>query len=486
VLYRLLADVAGGQARLDLDAYVINQKPASPTPVFNGALTNLIGPDFNQNPSDAKINSRGAQLIAGFDKTLADAQWQTLLSLAHTHTDVIQGFLQDFVDPSGQNAAGYSQGRGLSELFFDTHLTQALGKSARLTYGVNELYGRAELNSSEFSYEVPLDGSLPPSSGSLPVDLESFLDDRRSFFGVYAQAQWQPTPDLTLLAGLRWNRISESTTGGGTGTATVTNTSDISRFAGSLGGTWRLWSDPGDGDSASAYVYLGNTFQPPQIDFGPDPATAPILPPETARSIEVGLKQEALGGKLEVELAAFAVNFGNQETATDINGEPGLAANGNEHFIGFEIESHYRPTEKWTLTANYSYNDARYRNFTTTDANGNLVNVSGNYEVLSPQNLAALGAIYGAAQGFQASLTLTYFGKSYLDMQNTIVAPGFWTGNASVGYGFPDCAQACVLSLSVYNLANRRNPVLESDLGQAQIYRLPGRRAFLNLFVRFR
>jgi len=482
LLYRLLADWAGGQARLDVNASAINQKPTSPTPILDGALTNVIAPDFNQNPGDAKIDTRGARLTAGYDRALGTAQWQTLLSVTHSHTDLVQGFLADGFTGGVGDADGFSQGRSLTELFFDTHLTQALSKSTRLTLGVNELYGRAELDSRTFSYDVPLDGSTPPSSVGLPTDDTAFLNDRRSFFGIYAQAQWVPVPDFSILAGLRWNYTSESLTSGGSDAATVNNKNSIPRFSGSIGANWRIWKDPNGRDGLAAYVNLGNTFQPAQIDFGPEPDTEPILAPETARSIEIGLKQEALEGHLEVDLAAFAVDFGHQVTATDINGKPGLATNGSERLIGFEIETHYRPTEELTLTANYSYNDARFRNFTTTDADGDPIQLSGNHEVLSPQNLAALGVIYGAAQGFQGSLTMSYVGKRYLDMQNQIVAPGFWTTNASLGYGFKDWT----LSVSGYNLSNRRDPVLESELGQAQIYRLPGRRVFLNLYVKFR
>jgi iron complex outermembrane recepter protein len=390
-LYRVAADWAGGQAYFNVDATAQNQKPASPTPLVDGALTNLIGPDFNQNPGDAKINTRRIQLTAGFDRGVGLAQWSTTLSLTHTRTDLVQGFLQgEFEDATGNNAAGFGQGRSLNELFFDTHLTQNVGDSLRITYGVNELYGRANLSSRLFSYAVPLDGRTPPDSADLATDETTFLSDRRSFFGLYAQARWLLTPDLSFLGGLRWNRTTESRTAGGDEAASVTDRTDITRLSGSLGTNWRLWKDPtSDLNALSAYLDFGNTFQPPQIDFGPEPAAGPLLHPETERSIEFGLKNDSLEGRLDVDLSAFVVDFNNQAIAVEVNGFPTLAAGGGERFKGVEIEAHYRPSERLTVRANYSYNDARYRDFTTV-INGSLVQLAGNRLALSPQDLPLL------------------------------------------------------------------------------------------------
>ncbi|MFX8758834.1 hypothetical protein ABTM54_19680, partial [Acinetobacter baumannii] len=58
-------------------------------------------------------------------------------------------------------------------------------------------------------YFIPLDSNAAPSSGSGSLTDTSTLEDRRSFFGAYAQGQWRFAQDFTLLAGLRGNLTNE-------------------------------------------------------------------------------------------------------------------------------------------------------------------------------------------------------------------------------------------------------------------------------------
>jgi outer membrane receptor protein involved in Fe transport len=90
--------------------------------------------------------------------------------------------------------------------------------------------------------------------------------------------------------------------------------------------------------------------------------------------------------------------------------------------------------------------------------------------------------IYGGTQGFQGALTLNYVERRYLDMQNTVPAKAFMTADGSFGYRFRNWT----VSMNIYNLGNRRDPVLASELGEDQIYRLTGRRAFMTLSVTLR
>lgn len=130
------------------------------------------------------------------------------------------------------------------------------------------------------------------------------------------------------------------------------------------------------------------------------------------------------------------------------------------------------------IAANYSYNDARYRNSRML-INGTLVQLAGNRLVLSPQHLAAFGITCGGRRGWLASLTANYVGERFLDMLNTARAKAYVTADASIGYRFRNLT----LVLSAYNLGNRRDPVVTSELGEGQFYRLPGRRVFVKLAV---
>lgn len=477
VNYRLATEAGGGDARLDLDATRLRQKPASPTPLQERALTTLLPVDFNQNPADARLDTDRFALTTGYDRKVGLNAWSSTLAVTHTRTRSIRGFLvEDFQGATDTNARGFDQTRTLNDVFFDSHITSRWGESLTVTYGLNELYGRASQDSRTFDYTVPLDGTLPPASSSVSQNESSFLKDTRSFFGFFSQARWQVNRDFGVLGGLRWNHTSENRTTGVADDSTTRRALNT-RLSGSLGINWRVWQDAqGDLDDVVLYASAGNTFQPPQIDFGPDAGDNALLKPETEKSSEFGVKADGLDGRLELDVAAFFVDFNNQPITTSVNGLPALANGGRQRFKGAEVELAYRPTSNLIFSANYSYNDVRYRDFETLIGNA-FVQLAGDRIPLSPRDLAAVGVTYSAAQGFRASLTANYVGERFLDMQNTIRTGSYVTTDATVGYRFHGYS----ITLAGYNLSNRRDPVHASELGEGQFYRLPGRRLLVRL-----
>ncbi|MGK3905429.1 TonB-dependent receptor, partial [Enterococcus faecium] len=74
-----------------------------------------------------------------------------------------------------------------------------------------------------------------------------------------------------------------------------------------------------------------------------------------------GIKADGLDGRLSIDLSGYYVNFANQAVAVAVDGTPGLANGGKQGFRGAEIELRYQLLPALLLSANYSYNDARYR-----------------------------------------------------------------------------------------------------------------------------
>lgn len=479
--YRLASDVAGGTARMDLNVLVLRQKPASPTPVNDsGQLRSKLSPDFNQNPSDAKLDTHRYQAVFGYDNLLDVGQWGTTLSLTQTQVRSIRGFLvPDYPDVEGDNAAGFTQSRRLRELFFDTHLTRKIRLGFDLTVGFNELLGWARQNSTPFTYSVPFDGSAaPPSFAGSPDDSVS-LADRRSFLGAYAQARLALTPDIGLLGGLRWNATRETRSAAESDGDALSLKQNNNRFSGSLGGDWRVWQDKQSVlDDIVLHASVGNTFQPTQIDFGPEAGFDPLLKPETQRSWIVGAKTDALNGRLDVDLSAFFVDFANQTTASQVNGSPVLTSNGKNRFEGIELETTWRPAPAWQIAAHASVSEARYRDF-DTQIEGVQTQLSGKQLVMTSKLRAGAGIVYSPERGWRGSLTTTYAGPRFLDATNAVRIGGFNVIDASLGYRF----ERMTLTLAAANLSNRRDAVSTSELGEDQFYRMTARRvdATLNL-----
>jgi iron complex outermembrane recepter protein len=483
VLYRSTLEAAGGAFRFDLDGSIVNQKPASPTPIEDPDVAFETPLDSNQNPRDAKLDESRLHFVTGYERALAGGSWSTTLALTHSKRDSIRGFLTG-VEETDPNAEGFNQSLKTDDVYFDTHLAWRLGSSARLIAGVDHLYGRAKADSQTFDYFIPLDGSHPPSSADQPLDHGFNLDDERNFSGLYLQTEWDLTSRFHVTAGARLNHTVEKRTVGdrelsfpdpgdeGTDQRTVT------RGSGSLGVSWLAWGDAASG--LWLFADYRDTFKPAALDFGPE-AEPDILNPETARSGEVGLKSRLAGGRFEWELTAFQMDFKNLVVprATE-EGLPTLVNAGSERFKGAELEIKGRLQADLWWQGTYAWHDAKYRDF-VEELDGENTRLDGNRLQLSAKSLASAGIVYSPARGLFGSVVVSYVGSRFLDEQNEILAPSYTTWSAGIGYR----SGPWEIRLDGRNLNDTRPPVSLSELGDGQYYILPARTFRLGLGYRF-
>jgi iron complex outermembrane receptor protein len=464
-LYRAAADVGFGQAHLDADVAAQWQKPLSPTPVdFNGQPTSRLPPDFNQNPSDGRIDSDTGRLVAGLDWKSGATRWGSTLSWTRTWTHTIEGFFDNYPASDG---VGFRQGRQINELFADVHATRALWPALEATAGLNELLGRAQQDSATFDYTIPVDGGSALAGASLPATGGAALVAHRSLFGIYLQSRWKPMEDVSVLGGLRYN-VTHQRVQASEGPAAADQSNDANRPSGSFGVSWRLWNDPSaDLDDVLIHAGYSNTFQLAQIDFGPTAGFAPLLKPETQRSVSAGIKADGLDGRFDADLAAFFTDFANQPLNGSVGGLPALVAAGHTRYRGVELELSIAPWPALRLAAALSLDDAYYRDF--NDANEGQL--AGHRVAFSPRWRGAVGVTYAPAAGLQFAANLNGEGSRFLDDPNQNHAGAYGVLDAMIGYRRGGLG----LALKGTNLTGRREPVLPSELGDGQLYLLQRR-----------
>lgn len=468
VLYRLGTDLAGGVLRLDADATILRQKPGSPHPRTGPELTTLVPLDANFNPAGARLDENRLNVAGGFTR----GSWVTTLALTQSKFDINRGFLTD-VSAGPSNASGFAQSRRVTDLYFDSHLVRQFTPALRGVFGVDNLFGNGRAASDLFTYSVPLTGGGP---SAVDVDESTHLEDRRNFAGLYGSAEWTPLARLRIDAGLRLNHLRERRTGesaDGTDSSERTTT----RASGVVGANWTLVSR-----GAETLVVFGdyrNTIKPAAIDFGPDPE-GDILAPETAQSVEAGLKGIAAGGRLRWEASTFVMNFENLVVSTIRDGQPALENAGRERFTGAEGEVSWSVTAALQAQATYSYHDARFRDY-VTEFDGVPAQLSGKRLEMSPLHMAGVGLVYSPPRGFVGSAVLNYVGERYMNKRNTAPAGAYTTLSAGLGYRFGSGE----LRVDGRNLANERPPVAESELGDAQYYLLQARSIDVTYRTRF-
>ena len=474
LLYRAQSDIAGGTGSIDLDASSVRQRPTSPTPRVGKVLDPNLPLDANFNPSDARLDEDRLQVIARFSRVIGAGDWRTTISCARTRGRFVRGFLaedyaEDYADAVGDNAFGFTQARRLDDAYFDTHLDTQPRGNLSVSYGLDWLYGRARYDNRLFTYHVRLDGGGRPASGGQATLDEPAGADWRSFAGAYVQADWDVSDRLDILAGIRLNHTGERIKGDdpGGGPPPAWASQSHTRLSGSLGASWHVWRS-GD-DALTLYADVRNTFKPAALDFGPE-AEADLLLPERATSAEIGAKGQFLDGRLDWDLSVFSMHFDNLVVSQSVDGLPGLVNAGSERFRGAELEARYTLAADLQLSGHYAWHDARFGDAvqlfgdTPTQLRGRRLE-------LSPRNLGGVGLVYSPAQGLQASVVANRIGERFLNKRNTALASAYDTVDASLGYRFTRCE----LRLSGRNLGDRRDPVAESELGEGQYYRLPGR-----------
>lgn len=489
LLWRNRVQALDGVIRLDLEGTAVDQEPASPAPRTGRVISPLVPVGANHNPAGAYLNDRRVTFGMAYDRTFGNATlWTTTLSVSRARQDVFRGFLSD-VTTAAPNAHGFRERVDLTDIYLDSHLTWAASPALKIVGGLDHLHGQGVGRGGDFDYVVDLDGSGAPEGRLLPNQADIRIDDRRAFSGLYGFAQWQAHPRLVFEAGLRLTRAEETrrawTLDFATSNAAVGEDSRVTaRLSGSVGTTWTAWQS-GE-DRVNLFAGVRSTFKPAAVDFGLD-SEAAILEPETATSYDLGVKTDLLGRRLRLEVSAFLMDFDNlvvhQSVVDPVTSavSPILVNAGKERFQGVEASAVWRVVPDVSARLAYSYHDARFRDYAKDFGSGTLTQLAGRRLEMSPHHLAGLGLAYAPARGFTATAEMDYTGAVFLNQRNTAPYGGYATFAAALGWR----EKAWELRLTGRNLTDRRDPVAESELGDAQYYRLPGRQLGLSARYRF-
>jgi len=471
----------GGNVFFNLDGVYLDQEPASPVPRVGAQLAQNVPLDTNYNPSDSKLDPRRAAVSGGFSLPKSYGVWSGILSYAHTSDSAIRGFVTDTtVTPFP--VTGSNSETKLDEIYLDAHVEFTKIKKTQVLVGVDYLYGRGQVQGGEINYTIAPDGSNPPDGAAIAPDTDANIEDTRNFGGLYGYAAWTPAARWRLEGGLRLNLTDESRDTAVTDfpAGTFESGSDSvseTRLGGSAGVTFTAWSR--GVDDVRIYGDYRNAYKPAAMDFGLE-AEEEILDPETSESFEVGVRSALMNRKLEMELSAFDMELHNLVVATQIGGQPVLENVGAMRFRGVELEVQSRLPHDLVVRAAGSYHDAKFLDY-QQDFGGVLTQLEGNRQEMTPIWLAGAGVIYAPPKGFIAHIDGAFTGSRYLNKRNTALAPQFSNWGMGVGWR----GDRWEVRVDGTNLNDRRDPVSESELGDASYYLLEARRVWVSFNWRF-
>jgi len=441
-LYRLGA----GAFRFDADASLVRQDPASPHPRQGPSLSARVPLDANHNPADARLDENRVHLAGTWEGKNAAAT----LAVTRSDYDIVRGFLTG-VNENANNAIGFTQDREVTDVYFDAHTVRQFSPRLRAIIGVDHLYGDAHADSSVFDYFVPLAGGASEGEEE-EAEEEGELDDTRNFSGAYLSAEWTPRPRLRVDLGARINHTSERRN---------EDSRTLTRGSGSIGATYAV------SPRLSLFADYRNTFKPAAIDFGPE-SEGDILDVETAESWEAGAK--GMLHRLRWQVSAFRMNFANLVVPNVRNGLPVLENAGHLRFNGVEAEAGWEISHGFDLDLAYSYHDTRFRDYVRA-FDGVPTQLSGRRFEMSPLHLVGAALTYAPGRTWNWNAVMNYSGERYLTKRNTARAKPYTVWSAGAGRA----AGRGEVRVDARNLFDVRPPVAESELGDAQYYRLAAR-----------
>lgn len=466
--YRGARGSAGRRMWVFADINWLNQDPASPHVREGSALSTATPLDANYNPAGAFLDDTRISFAFGAERTVrTNARWTTTASYSHSAQRMFRGFLTD-VSNTLNNATGFKENIDINDLYADTHVIWPVASKVQFIVGGDFLFGNGEGRGATFTYTVPLSGTVVnPVAEPTTLDLDS--ESRRLFSGGYAQLEWTPSTRVHVSTGMRLNATWERR-GEGEGTTHV-------RPAGSVGVIFGMWEH--GPDHARLFANYRDTFKPAAFDFSLAENEG-VLEPETARSYEGGVKLRAARGRFDLEASLFRMDFENLVSATVVGGLPSLQNTGSTRFQGFEIAAEARAPRSIIGRVTYSFHDGTFVDF-VQEFDGTNTQLAGNRFEMSARHLFSAGVILAQGTGLIGNVIVKYTGDRYLNKRNSALASPFTTLDLGAGYRL----ERWELRVDGRNLTNTRDPVSESELGDAQYYRMPARRFDVTAGFRF-
>jgi outer membrane receptor for ferric coprogen and ferric-rhodotorulic acid len=219
--------------------------------------------------------------------------------------------------------------------------------------------------------------------------------------GTYVTGRFSLADPLHLILGARldWYDYQIDTLGSNTKTDKVTR--NVTRYAGLI---YDL------NDTYSVYASYTDIFSPQGVV---DADNSPIKP-ITGKNYEAGIKGEYFNGALNASAAVYRIDQENRASIVNVGCTPAgttcYVASGEVRSEGLELEVNGALTNRWQLSAGYTYNSAKYRKDAQASNEGKLFNSD------LPRHLFKLNTTYtlpGALERWRVGGGLTSQNTTY-------------------------------------------------------------------------
>ena len=266
---------------------------------------------------------------------------------------------------------------------------------------------------------------------------------------VYLLDNIEFSPQWLLDLGLRWDKFDTKQTTNATGDSIENNTDFLTYQAG-------LIFKPVE--NGSIYASYATSANPVGVDGG-DGSEAigqayMDLDPEESRTFEIGTKWDVLNERLSLTAAVFRTEKQN----TRIQLDAATYTNGGETQVdGLELGVNGQITDKWAVSAGYTYLDSETVNPGPSCNRQGVCTpdnpAKGKQMQNVPKNSATLWTTYAVTPALTLGAGAVAMDKVYGDAANTKWVPGYVRYDAMARYNVNENVD---LQLNVNNLSDER------------------------------
>ncbi|RKG31723.1 TonB-dependent receptor [Acinetobacter tianfuensis] len=300
-------------------------------------------------------------------------------------------------------------------------------------------------------------------TGSISTDGADQYNTQTKSTSVYFLDSIELAPKWILDLGLRWDKFdTEQTMTYGSKNADVVNgkfqtghqakaESDTDFFTYQTGLTFKPV------ENGSIYVSYATSANPVGVDAGDGSegigAAYSNLDPEESQTFEIGTKWDLLNERLSLTAAIFRTEKQNARIQLDPNTYSNI---GESKVDGIELGLNGNITDKWAVSAGYTYLDSEATKNGMSCRGSNCTDqtvFNGNQMPNVPKNSATLWTTYQVLPQLQLGAGAVAMDKVYGDLANTKWVPGYVRYDAMARYNVNKNVD---LQLNVNNLSDKR------------------------------
>ncbi|WP_374665563.1 TonB-dependent receptor [Acinetobacter sp.] len=302
-----------------------------------------------------------------------------------------------------------------------------------------------------------------PWTGSISTDGADQYNTQTKSTSVYFLDSIELNPQWLLDLGVRWDKFdTEQTMTYGSKNADVANgkfntgdkvktESDTDFFTYQTGLTFKPV------ENGSIYASYATSANPVGVDAGDGSegigAAYSNLDPEESQTFEIGTKWDLLNDRLNLTAAIFRTEKQNARVQLDQNTYANI---GESKVDGLELGLTGKITDKWDITAGYTYLDSESTKNGVSCRGTNCTDqtvYNGNAMPNVPKNSATLWSTYQVLPQLQIGAGAVAMDKVYGDLANTKYVPGYVRYDAMARYNVNKNVD---LQLNVNNLSDKR------------------------------